>query len=292
MLEKRGWLIFLVIATVMVFVGVVWAMATYLPIQLGEDASPTATEPGLSMKTNCVHSVAYWKDHSESYPAQMVIAGKVYKTSDIRLIFADNANDRWNELQAQLAGAYLNIHWGADQSYIEPILFEAYGWLVDHPSGNELSEGDREEATRLYDLLQAYNQGLSGVAACELLTTGQVTATSVVTEEATTSTEITSTETTSAPSATQMLPSETNAVSDTPTYEPIYTQAVPTATPQQPTHTQAYATLTPSRTLAPSATFTPINTTQAPTPTNTSAPTNTPTFPASPTATITPPPPP
>jgi hypothetical protein len=263
--EKRGTLIFLVIATVLVFVGVVWALATYLPLNLGGEASPTTTQPGLSTHTNCVHAVAYWKDHSESYPAQMVIAEQVYTAGDIGFIFTNTANDARDELRAQLAGAYLNIRWGADQSYIESILFEAYGWLVDHPSGNQLSDGDREQATRLYNLLEAYNQGLTGVEACE----PRIELTETITMR---DTAISSATLTSSPSSTAT-PSETPTPSEmTPTatyiYIPPTNTKMPTTAPpiQRPTNTKVPPTQPPAPTNTP-----------APPPTSTSLPTEPPT---------------
>jgi hypothetical protein len=282
--EKRGTLIFLVIATVLVFVGVVWALATYLPLNLGGEASPTTTQPGLSTHANCVHAVAYWKDHSESYPAQMVIAEQVYTAGDIGFIFTNTANDARDELRAQLAGAYLNIRWGADQSYIESILFEAYGWLVDHPSGNQLSDGDREQATRLYNLLEAYNQGLTGVEACEPRI--ELTETITVRDTAISSATLTSSQSSTA------TPSETPTPSEmTPTatyiYIPPTNTKMPTTAPpiQRPTNTKVPPTERP----VPTNTQRPPETaTYTPPP----APTATFTLPPLPTATFTLPPPP
>ncbi len=309
--EKKGLLIVVVIASVVVFVGVVWAMATYLPVVLGGEVSPTATADEIIANANCVHTVAYWEAHTEAYPPQMVIAGQVYTTGDIASIFADTKNGPWEELRAQLAAAYLNIRGGADESTIEQVLFDAYGWLVDHASGSELAEGEREEAVRLYELLKAYNQGSGGVAACEPLTPGEAATSGILTKISTATLPVAQTTTTPARSGTSTRPRETAQVTSTSTFAPIYTQIVPSSTPAQPTNTQAHATLTPSRTIALSATFTPIRTTQAPSPTNTHSPTpsktpnptntpkpsdtpvptDTPTLPASPTAEFTLPPP-
>jgi hypothetical protein len=272
--EKRGLLVFLVMATVVVFVGVVWAMATFLPFNLGGEVSPTMTEPAASIKTNCVHSIAYWKEHAEAYPAQLVIGEQVYQAGEIRSIFTNAASDPWDELQAQLVGAYLNIRWGADQSYIQPILFEAYGWLVAHPQGSELAEDEKEDATRLDNLLQAYNQGVSGVAACEPMIEVDETI-------ASSKTAISSATLTSSPSSTATISEAPTSSEISPTttdfYIPPTSTTQPTSIPpvQYPTNTKAPPTNTQPPPEIPTNTQPP----QPTIPTNTTAPTSPPTKP-------------
>ena len=281
--EKRGMLILLVIATVAIFVGAVWAIVTYLPINITGEARPTKTISVLDPRMNCTHPVSYWTQHAELYPAQIVIGGQVYESNDLERVLSNDTDDPRDNLQSELIAAYLNVHWGADQSYIENVLFEAYGWLVDHPSGSELSESDIENATRLFNLLEAYNDGMTGVEACEIELSPEVTATDAVTLMPTILSTTTPTEKSTTPPATRLPPSKTAPIANTATSVPTKTQAVPSSTPVRPTSTQAYPTSTPSKTTAPPTSI-PTKTTEAPIPTNTPIP---PTLPF----TETPPPP-
>jgi hypothetical protein len=268
--EKRGLVIILVIATVLIFVGLVWVIANYLPLNIFGAPSSSHTADAPVASENCTHPVAYWQKHTESYPAQLVIGGQVYKAKDILGILSDKSQDQAIQLQAQLTGAYLNFLKGADQSSIETTIFEAYGWVVQHPAGSELTDSDREAGSRFINILVAYNMGLTEVAACEPGLTLTVTGTS-------TATETPSSQFTLTPSETVTLtPSETPTPTNTPT-EPISTEIVPTRTPAPTTSEPGQPTVTPSNTLPP-----PTNTpkpTEIPTPTDTPEPTVMPTDP-------------
>jgi hypothetical protein len=274
--EKRGLVIILVIATVFVFVGLVWAIATYLPLNLSGLPSPSFTATTPLAGKNCTYPVAYWKNHPELYPAQLIIGGQVYKAKDIEGIFLDETADPTVQLQAQLAGAYLNFLSGADQSYVEATIFEAYGWLVKHPAGSVLTDSEREAGTRLFTILQTYNQGLTEVALCEpgifLTITGTITATGTPTILLT----ITPSQTIST------TPSETPAQTSSPT---MVLTIVRTPTPT--TGVPGAPSLTPTHRISPSATDTPVNTIAPPTLAATSTPTNTPTQTFTPTDTPT-----
>ena len=165
--EKRGLVIILVIATVFIFVGLVWAIATYLPLNLLGLPTPSFTAAAQVAGKNCTYPVSYWKNHPELYPSQLVIGGQVYKAKDIQGIFSDDTPDLTVELQAQLTGAYLNFLSGADQSYVETTIFEAYGWLVKHPAGSALTIASVRLEQGYINVLETYNQGLTEVASCE-----------------------------------------------------------------------------------------------------------------------------
>jgi hypothetical protein len=259
MTDKRGLVLILVITTVVIFVGIVWVIATYLPLGLATSPNPTFTADTPRVAINCAAPVAYWAQHPELYPAQLVIGGQIYKGHELAKIFSGQADDLTARLQAQLTGAYLNISSGADQSYIETTIFEAYTWLVQHPEGSQVLGGDQEEGTRLFTLLEAYNRGLTGVKPCAIA--------GLISTEPRTSTE-TATETitvtpipTDAPQA-----SETATSTNFPT-EPIYTVSVPSNTPSPTIKATQRPQPTRTKPPAPTATLAPTNTPKPPTPT-------------------------
>jgi len=274
MTDKRGLVVILVIATVVVFIGSVWAISTYLPLNLAAAPSSTTTEDSSRAVMNCASPIAYWKDHPELFPSQAVIGGQVYKAAELKQVFSGQSADLPTKLQAQLTAAYLNILEGADQSYIEATIFEAYTWLVQHPVGSQVSDTEREDGTRLFNLLEAYNLGMTGVKACEIGSVYRLT-------EMTTMTDTASITVTITPS-----PSGTPPASETAT--PI--EITPTATFEYIPPTRA-ATRT-SKPPIQYPTNTPVPPTEAPPPPNTPVPTAAPTFtpqPPPPTPTLPPP---
>jgi hypothetical protein len=164
---KRGLILLLVIASVAIFIGLVWLIATYLPRNLFGFSSLSITPSAPRVEKDCTYSVAYWVEHPEQYPARMVLGNKVYQANDIREALNNTNQDPRILLQAQLVGAFLNISAGADQSLLETTIFQAYNWLMMHPDGSQVSESDLETGSRYYSVLEAYNLGLAGVPPCE-----------------------------------------------------------------------------------------------------------------------------
>ncbi len=273
--DRRGILIILVIVTVVIFIGLVWVIATYLPVSLSNSPSASPTGNVARAQANCAAPVPYWQAHPDLYPAQLVIAGQVYQAQELEQIFAGQNGDLASQLRAQLTAAYLNISAGADQNYIETTMFEAYGWLVGHSPGTDASGGDLVEGTRLYTLLEAYNRGQTGVALCPAAAAYKIDATST-------------------PSDTPTL-----TPSVTPSPFPTSTESV-TPTAIEFTATSTYSYIAPSRTPAPTSKPpdqypTSVPPTQQPAPTSAPPPPlATPTFelPPLPTATYELPPPP
>ncbi len=278
--ERRWVVIVLVVLTIAIFIGFVWVIATYLPLDFRAMVDPSPTTGIAETKANCAAPVEYWKEHPDLYPTKIVIGDQVYLGSEISAIFDVQPDDLTGELRAQLATAYLNISAGADQSYIEATVFQAYSWLVDHPVGSQVSDDEREEGKRLFDLLEAYNQGLTGVAACEGMISQPATGGAAI---GTAGVELIITVTSTRMEGT----SETSTPSSTSTSEPIYTGIAPSRTPVPTTQAPRNTTPTPTRTNVPSPTNTAVRTTVAPTATNTLAPTFTPTLPSTPTNTPT-----
>jgi hypothetical protein len=286
-------ILILVIATVAVFVGLVWLIATYLPWNQLGFSSPSYTPYTPRVEKNCTYPVSYWMEHPELYPPQMVLGEKVYQANEIREALTGADQDLTAQLQMQLVGAFLNISSGADQGLIETTIFQAYSWLVQHSDGSEVSESDLETWSRYYNVLAAYNLGLAGVAPCQVAAapgfTATTTASAVPTILLTNTPSQTITSTPSeSPSPTSQPPTPIYTV-EFPFQTPIPTTEPPGGHPPVPTNTLA---LPPTNTLAPPPSNTPIKTTEAPAPTNTSPPAITATFtqPPQPTPTKTPPP--
>jgi hypothetical protein len=281
--EKRGLLIILIIATVLVFIGVLWAIATYLPLYLPVSAIPTNTADAPRVNENCASPVGYWINHPEVYPDQLVIGDKIYRAAELKTALSDQ-NDISALLQSQLISAYLNILMGSEQSYIQTTIFSAYAWLVAHPIGSQVEGGNLEEGKRLLNLLEAYNLGMTGVPACKSAAQYLATKASEEVEKVTETPTITPSETDA------LLPSETStSTEDTPTatFEFIQPTRAATQTPKPPIQ---YPTNTP---VPPTVAPKPTNTQRPPDTATVAPPPATPTFtlPPPPTATYTLPPP-
>ncbi len=286
--DKRGLVIILVVATVVVFVGLVWGITKFLPLNIFSGSSASDTPDAPVIGKNCTYPVTYWQEHPERYPSQIVIGGQVYKAKDVSGILSDGPQDIWLQLQAQLTGVYLNFLAGADQNKIEAAIFEAYGWLVRNPASTELSDSEREAGNKLVNILLAYNQGLTDVPACEPGLTLTVAGIGTITQTSELLLTGTPSET---PTST---PSETPTPTNYPTI-PISTLAIPSRTPIPATVAPTYVISTPTHSTSTSTTNPPTNTSAPPTATHTPRPptatieptlpptnTITPTFPPSP----------
>lgn len=256
---KRGLVLILVIAAAVIFIGLVWLIATLDPWNLLTSAEPSRTVGSSMVDKNCTYPVYFWKEHPELYPAQIVIGNDIYQPKEIATVLADASKDPVNQLKVQLVGAFLNIASGADERSIEVTIFQAYGWLIRNPAGTDLSDSEHEAGTRLLDLLVAYNMGLTGIAPCEPGLFQNSTQTSTATETSTL--QVTPT------------PSETPTTTPSETPTPIKYTATATYKFIQPTRT---ATRTTEPTIQV-PTNTDVQPTQAPAPTETSAPTIAPT---------------
>jgi hypothetical protein len=265
---RRGLIIALIVVTILIFVGLLWLVATYLPLsQLGLQ-SPSATATGQILQ-DCTYPLAYWREHPELYPAQVVIGGVIYQQRELEALLTDTEANLTLQMRAQMAVAFLNILGGTDPSSIEGTIFSAFGWLVNHPQGSEFSGEELETGRSYLTLLEAYNSGQAGVVACEATIPLVRTETSISTETA------------------------TLLISSTPSQTSTQTPSE-TPTANTPTETATYFYITPSRTTIPTTRVppqAPSNTPIPPTSTNTSIP-NTATFtpPPLPTSTFTPPP--
>ena len=260
----------MILVTILLFIGLVWVIATYVPWSLLGLQSPSATANAQVLQ-DCAYPITYWREHPELYPAQMVIGGVMYHEKELEALLTDEEINLILQMRSQMAVVYLNISAGADQSSIEGIVFSAYGWLVNHPLGSELTEDDLQAVTQYLTLLEEYNLGQAGVAPCEGTLPLVRTETSTTTLTATPLSSSTPSQTsTPTPSQTPTV----TTVTQTPTYPYIF-----------PTNTSAPTTKPPvNPSSTPNITNTPIIPTSQPSPTKTIVPpTATPTLPSPPT---------
>jgi hypothetical protein len=260
-LAKPRLIIILVVATVVVFIALVWLIAAFQPWELLGVQNPTASA-SQQAAINCTHATSYWADHPELLPQQVIIGGVVYKERELEALLSDDSQDVAQQLRMQLAVVFLNSQSGADQSAIEGVIFQAYGWLVQHPAGSQVTEDELAAGRRYHDELEAYNLGQGGVNPCEA------------------SQLMTKTSTLPATVITELSPTTSLTVTSTPSVSPT-----PTAYTATATIGFASPTTRPTQTSEPPVqhpTNTPNEPTKAPTPTNTPKPTDVPTFTPSP----------
>jgi hypothetical protein len=232
---------------------------------------------------NCTYPVLYWKDHPDSWPAEIIIAGKSYPKDAVRSLYTAREPDLQTHLLKHMYTSFLNILHGADLAVIESILMEASGWLTTYPSGSELSEFNNQRGLYLIQILENYNDGQIGPGPCkDSPGTATLTPTSTGTFTPAPPTD------TAVPTLTQVLqpPVSQNTPTSAPqqpvsTQTPIPTATVPPPSPTSalPTSTQVFTTPTASPT-SPLATKTP---TRTPTRTATTQPSATPPAPPTPT---------
>ncbi len=113
------------------------------------------------------HSMGYWKNHPEDWPIDEIEIGNVNYTKDeaLEILVGSNAKDATRMLAAQLIAAKLNRLSGAFLCFdlcnetidIDEIIEEADSFLKSHPLGSDPRGDERQEALRIKDLLDAYN---------------------------------------------------------------------------------------------------------------------------------------
>ena len=284
-LNRRWLIISLVTVTVVIFLGLVWLIAVFKPWNVFGLQGSTATDSGMGI-TNCTYPVSYWKAHPELFPAQLIIGGTVYKERELEALLADDSQETEQQIRAELAVTFLNNQAGADQSSIETTVFDAYGWLVRHPTGSQVEEAELEEGRRLLNILEAFNMGTGGVAPCEAVSarTKTVTPTGTSTQTGANGNHTGTATETGTPTVTITLRGTAQSPSGTPS--PTNTRAIapsqtPTRTsPAAATFTPTMKAITPTHTLAPTFTSTPQ-------PTSTATPSSEPTLPPTDTPTPT-----
>ena len=275
--DRRGLILILIIASAVVFVGLVWIIATYFPWNRLGFSAPGDITNTPRIELNCTYPVSYWVEHPELYPPQIILGSKVYQANDIHEALSHADEGLVELLLAQLVGVFLNTSAGADQDIIEATIFQAYRWLVEHPDESQIPESDRVTGLKYLSLLEAYNLGQAGVPLCEGIYIA------VLPQPITASVAPTLILTTT--------PSQTPTTTPSETASPVVLPVTATYIIILPTNTAIRTTQPPIQ--LPSNT--PIQPTDQPPPTNTPRPpvppTNTPPPPPVPTFTLPPLPP-
>jgi hypothetical protein len=239
--------------------------------------------------TNCTYPLYYWREYSDSWPSQIIIAGKIYTRKDMFDIYYTGNPDISTRLVQELYTAFLNILGGSSHARIDPTIVDANSWLEANPPGSAISEHNQQIGMNLVAQLEDYNYGLSGPLPC-----GDVPPSPPPSPTVTATFTPTDTSTPAPPTRIPSIPSLPPSNNQQPAppgapSQPTPTQALPTATVAQPTTIipsstpplvppTAAPTLTP-RVILPTATNTPrllpptaTNTQPAPTRTNTPRP--------------------
>ena len=272
--DRRGLILILVIASAVVFIGLVWTIATYFPWNRLGFSGPGEITNTPRVEVNCTYPVSYWVEHPELYPPQIILGSKAYQASDIHEALSNANQGLVKLLQAQLVGVFLNTSVGADQDIIETTIFQAYGWMAGHPDESQIPESDRVTGLKYLSMLEAYNLGQAGVPLCEgiyiAVLPQSITATAAPTLILTSTPSQTPTTTPSETASPNVLPVTATYVIILPTNTAIRTTQPPIQLPSN----------------------TPIKPTDQPPPTNTprppDPPTNTPPPPPVPTFTLPP----
>ncbi len=273
--SRRRQIFILVAASVVVFIGLVWLIAAIRPWDLlgVEISTQTASQPVVR---DCTRPITYWKAHPELYPPQVLIGGVAYEETELEALLSDDSQELAQQIKAQLVVAFLNDQAGADQDSIEATVFDAYGWLQQHPPGSQPTEADKALGRQLFDALETFNLGLADVAPCA---SGQVyTRTVRPTQTIALDMTLTPTEV-SVSAASQTSTLTVLAATDTMVYIPPTVIPTRTSKPpvQNPTNTPRPPTAPPPPTDTPRPPDTPTNTPLPPSPT---LPPPTPTLPA------------
>src|SRR5512146_3250965 len=99
-LKKRGWLLLLMVASVVIFISLVWIIATRASKGLLSTQGTTPTAILSRVEGNCVYPIGYWSMHPELYPSQIVLGSRVYKAEEIGKALADQNGEITSQLQA------------------------------------------------------------------------------------------------------------------------------------------------------------------------------------------------
>lgn len=115
----------------------------------------------------CVHTVTYWANHSELWPAQVTIAGFSYISGDLTTLINTQSWDLPAILLVQLHAAYLNYLNGEKSDEVAQTLIDTANWLSTHPVDSEISAPDLQAGVNLGTALADYNNGRLRYGACE-----------------------------------------------------------------------------------------------------------------------------
>ena len=122
--------------------------------------SPTASPvPLRDLVSECVHSAVYWSNHTENWPAQLMIGNITFSKEEGITVFKAPIKDVYGYLFIQMTAAYLNNINASPSNNVKKTITDAATWLRIHPAVSELIESDRQTGISLGMTLADFNNG-------------------------------------------------------------------------------------------------------------------------------------
>ena len=112
----------------------------------------------------CPRTRGYWKNHVEAWPVDfLVIGGVEYDAAGVLELLRYGGPDPSSRLASHQAATKLNLaRGGRERETILLTVEAADAFLALNPPGSGVKGAERDEANRLKDLLDAYNNGIGG----------------------------------------------------------------------------------------------------------------------------------
>lgn len=131
----------------------------------------TATVQVSTSPDNCTYTMYYWTYYWRSHPKafsieNITIGERSYTKPEAIAMLKIKAQDEATALLQQFFTALFNTLNGADSSAVAETMVAAKEWLSLHSSGDELTDGDRQQAGLLIEALADYNHGVIGPGHC------------------------------------------------------------------------------------------------------------------------------
>ncbi len=105
----------------------------------------------------CARSHGYWKNHTEVWPVDWLVLGGVeYDAAELLAMLKYKGPDASSKLALQLVATKLNLAQGSDPIVV-PTVEEADAFLAEYPPGSDPRGSERQEANRIKDELDDYN---------------------------------------------------------------------------------------------------------------------------------------
>jgi len=117
----------------------------------------------------CTYTMGYWKNHPEDWPVEEIKIGGVTHTKEdaINILETPPEGDATYILAHQLIAAKLNVTNGADSNGLGDTIKNADAWLTANILGSDPTDPARAQGIALAEMLDDFNNGLSGPSHCE-----------------------------------------------------------------------------------------------------------------------------
>jgi hypothetical protein len=141
-------------------------------LEIDANSTPSLTIDSLIQSStnqphvSCIHTVIYWNDHTELWPARVRIGSLTYTKNDGVSYFNSQSDDLNTDLFIQIHTAFLNLSNGAENSAIENTIALAANWLYNYPVGKPIDDSTQKTGLTYETELSDYNNGKLGPALC------------------------------------------------------------------------------------------------------------------------------